>query len=264
MKAFAGGLCAICALISASWATPERLDPRQAMQRSEAAIGKAIGNYGLVDSTGAALPLSSYRGKPLIVSLVYTSCSSICPPTTQHLIAAIGQAAKLIGSDRFAVLTIGFDARNDTPAQLAHFASVQGVKFVNWRLASADSATMGALLRDLGFSYVAVAGGFDHVTQTTIIDRDGIIRCHVYGDEFPIQMFIEPLKDVVYGTSTAFSPAGLIDRIKFICTIFDPGSGRYRIDYGLAFGSVIAALSLVVMGGLILREWKRARDAGTA
>jgi protein SCO1/2 len=264
MKTIAIGMGALCAMCCAAWAAPERLDPRQAMQRSEAAIGKPIGNYSLSDSTGAALALSSYRGKPLIVSLVYTSCSSICPPTTQHLIAAVGQAGKLIGSDRFAVLTVGFDARNDTPAQLARFASVQGVKFSNWRLASADSATMAALLRDLGFSYVAVAGGFDHVTQTTIIDRDGIIRRHVYGDDFPIQMFIEPLKDVVFGTSTTFSPAGLVDRIKFICTIFDPGSGRYRIDYGLAFGSVIAALSLAVMGGLILREWKRLRDAGTA
>jgi protein SCO1 len=261
MKAFVLGLSAIWALTSTTWAAPERIDPRQAMERSEAAVGRKIGNYNLFDSTGAALPLASYRGKPLIISLVYTSCNSVCPPTTQHLMAAVGQAAKLIGPDRFAVLTVGFDARNDTPVRLAQFASVQGVKFANWRLASADSATMEALLRDLGFSYAAVAGGFDHVAQTTIVDRDGIVRRHVYGDDFPIQMFMEPLKDAVYGTTTAFSPAGLVDRIKFICTTFDPGSGRYRIDYGLAFGSVIAALSLAVMGGLILREWKRTRDA---
>jgi protein SCO1 len=261
MKAFVFGLSAICVMTSAAWAAPERLDPRQAMERSEAAVGRKIGNYSLFDSTGAVLPLASFRGKPLILSLVYTSCYSVCPPTTQHLIAAVGQATKLIGPDRFAVLTVGFDARNDTPARLAQFASVQGVKFANWRLASADSATMEALLRDLGFSYASVAGGFDHVSQTTIVDRDGIVRRNVYGDDFPIQMFMEPLKDAVYGTTTAFSPAGLVDRIKFICTTFDPGTGRYRIDYGLAFGSVIAALSLAVMGGLILREWKRPHDA---
>jgi len=261
MKACVFGLSAFCALASAAWAGPERIDPRQAMERSEAAIGRRIGDYNLIDSTGAVLPLASYRGKPLILSLVYTSCNSVCPPTTQHLIVAVGQAAKLIGPDRFAVLTVGFDARNDTPVRLAQFASVQGVKFANWRLASADSATMEALLRDLGFSYAAVAGGFDHVTQTTIADRDGIVRRHVYGDDFPVQMFMEPLKDAVYGTAAAFSPAGLLDRIKFICTTFDPGTGRYRIDYSLAFGSVIAALSLALMGGLILREWKRPRDA---
>ena len=72
-------------------------------------------------------------------------------------------------------------------------------------------------------------------------------------------MFIEPLKDVIYGTTTSFTLAGIIDRIKFICTTFDPGAGRYRIDYGLVFGSVIAAFSLVIFGGLLLREWRRAR-----
>mgnify|MGYP001171295862 CR=1 FL=1 len=68
---------------------------------------------------------------------------------------------------------------------------------------------------------------------------------------------MEPMKDVVYGTTSAFSMSGILDRIKFICTTFDPGAGRYRIDYGLVFGSVIAAFSLIVFGGLIAREWVR-------
>jgi protein SCO1/2 len=260
MKTVILGLAVVGALASAAWAGPDRIDPRRAMERSEAAIGRILGNYHLVDSTGAALPLTSLRGKPLVISLVYTSCGSVCPPTTQHLIDAIRQAAKLIAPDRFVVLTVGFDARNDTPARLTQFANIQGVRFPNWRLASGDPATIEALLRDLGFSYTAVAGGFDHVTQTTIVDRNGIIMRHVYGDDFPIQMFMEPLKDAVYGTTTVFDLGGLIDRVKFICTTFDPGAGRYRIDYGLAFGSVIAALSLLAMGGLILREWNRTRN----
>src|SRR5262249_20978632 len=114
---------------------------------------------------------------------------------------------------------------------------------------------------DLGFSYTAIAGGFDHVAQTTIVDRDGRVYRHVYGDDFPTQMLIEPLKDTVYGRQTAFTASGIFDRIKFICTVFDPSAGRYRIDYGLAFGSVIAALSLTMMGGLILREWRRSGRA---
>ena len=71
-------------------------------------------------------------------------------------------------------------------------------------------------------------------------------------------MFMEPMKDVVYGTRTSLSFTGIVDRIKFICTAYDPGAGRYRIDYGLVFGSVLAAISLLVMGGLLLREWLRA------
>ena len=224
-------------------------------------MGRTVGNHSLTDSAGAPLVMAAYRGKPLVISLVYTACSSVCPATTQHLIGAVTEARRILGRDAFAVLTVGFDARNDKPAQMAQFAVTQGVNLENWRLASADAGTLSVLLRDLGFSYAAVAGGFDHVTQTTILDRNGKVYRHVYGDDFPVQMLVEPLKDVVYGTTTSFTFAGLIDRIKFICTTYDPGAGRYRIDYGLVFGSVIAALSLVLMGGLLVREWRRAGRA---
>ena len=238
-------------------ATPERLDPRKVIEQSEQAIGRNVGNYKLTDSTGAPISLRDYRGKPLVISLIYTACSSVCPPTTQHLINAVNEAGRVFGPDRFNVLTVGFDARNDTPARMAQFASIQGVKIKNWRLASADPATIGALLHDLGFSYVSVAGGFDHVTQTTIVGSDGKVYRPVYGDDFPLQMFIEPLKDAIYGTSSSFSMSGILNRVKFICTVYDPGAGRYRIDYGLAFGSVIAALSLLIFGGILYREWNR-------
>jgi len=244
-------------LAAAPDAPSARLDPRKVIEQSERAIGRQLGNYRLIDSTGASVPLRDYRGKPLVISLIYTACSSVCPPTTQHLIDAVKEAGRIFGYDRFNVLTVGFDARHDTPARMAQFASIQGVKIQNWRLASADPATIEALLHDLGFSYVSVAGGFDHVTQTTIVGSDGKVYRSVYGDDFPLQMFIEPLKDAIYGTSSSFSMSGILDRVKFICTVYDPGAGRYRIDYGLAFGSVIAALSLLIFGGLLYREWFR-------
>ena len=252
------GLGLLLALAPATLAAAQaRIDAREALQKSEAAIGRKLGDYVLIDSRAAPLPLSRYRGKPLVISLVYTACSSVCPPSTQRVIDAVQEARRTIAPDRFEVLTIGFDAGKDTPARLSQFANVQGVRFSNWRLASADSRTISALLDDLGFSYSAAAGGFDHVAQTSIIDAEGRIYRHVYGDDFPVQMLIEPLKDVVYGTRTAWTFNGVVDRIKFICTTFDPGAGRYRIDYGLVFGSVIAAFSLAVMGSLILREWLR-------
>jgi protein SCO1/2 len=238
-----------------------RLDADHALARSEKAIGRGIGAHTLTDATGAPLSLASYRGKPLIISLVYSSCSSICPTTTQHLITAVGEARRVLGADRFEVLTVGFDARHDTPARMTQFAAVQGIKLSNWRVASADAGTLSALLGELGFSYAAAAGGFDHIAQTTIIDANGRIYRHVYGDDFPLQMLVEPLKYLIYGGTPSLSISSLIDRLRFICTTYDPAAARYRIDYGLAFGSVIAAMTLVAFGGLLLREWQRARRA---
>lgn len=249
-----------CLSVASAIAAPasQAIDPGAAVAAGERAVGRTVGDYRLADTTGAMLSLRDYRGKPLVISLVYSACSSICPPTTQHLIDVVNEANRVFGPDRFAVLTVGFDARNDTVARMAQFASHQGIKSANWRVASGDSATIAALLNDLGFSYRAVAGGFDHPAQTTILDPDGRVYRHVYGDEFPFPMFMEPMKDVIYGTRTPFSFDGFLDRVRFICTTYDPGSRRYRFDYGLVFGGALAAFSLLAMGGLILREWVRA------
>ena len=73
-------------------------------------------------------------------------------------------------------------------------------------------------------------------------------------------MLVEPLRDLVFGRFRAVVAApDLLSRIRYICTTFDPGAGRYRIDYGLVFGSGIGALSLVVCFALFAREWKRSR-----
>lgn len=258
-RSLLAGLAAAAIVTGAEASQTERgpLDPKRALERSESAIGRQVGAYQLTDVKGGPLSLASLRNKPLVVSLVYSACSSSCPVTTQRILDAVDQANRVFGPDRFTVLTVGFDARNDTPARMAHFASLQGIKAPNWRVASADPGTISALLRDLGFSYSNIAGGFDHVTQTTILDPEGRVYRHVYGEDFPLRMFMEPLKDVVYGAATPLSVSGLIDRVKFICTTYDPGAGRYKIDYGLVFGSSIAAFSLMIFGLVIVREWRK-------
>lgn len=251
-----------CLFVTPGSGAAERLDVRAAFAKSEGAIGRVLGKHALTDSSGTQFSLGDYRGKPLVISLVYTSCSSVCPATTQRLIDAVNEGGRDVGLDRFNVLTIGFDARNDTPARLAQFSVTQGVALANWRFASADVATLTSLLGELGFSYQSVAGGFDHVTQTTIIDRDGKVSRHIYGEDFPLVLFVEPLREVVHGKiSERLAPSSIVDRIRLICTVYDPGAGRYRIDYGLVFGSVLAAISLALIGGLILREWLRTRRA---
>lgn len=250
-------LTVIALASTAPAATKARLDAETVIKLSEAAIGRTVGNHVLTDSNGEVLPLESFRGRPLVISLVYTSCSSVCPVTTQHVMQAVRKARRVVGDGSFAVLTFGFDARHDTPAQLAAFASTQGIDLKDWQLASADAATVEAVLEDVGFTYAAAAGGFEHITQTTILDAEGRVYRHVYGDKFPDQVFIEPLKELVLGTTVkSFAFTDLVDRIKFICTVYDPASGAYEFDYAIFFGITIGGLSLILSGFVIFRLWR--------
>lgn len=246
--------------LSDSRLSDPRLDPRRVIALSEAALGTLLGEHQLTDSHGRRFSLADYRGKPLVISLIYTSCSTVCPITTQHLLDAVTEARRSLGADRFAVLTIGFDARNDTPPRMASFANRQGIPAQNWRAASGDAATLTALLRELGFSYLAAAGGFEHITQTSIIDAEGRVYRHVYGEDFPLPVFIEPLKETVFGTTTrAFTVSALMDRISFLCTVYDPNQGRYRTSYAIALGIGVGALSLIIAGVIFIRAWTRNR-----
>jgi protein SCO1/2 len=238
------------------------LQQRTSLEISQQAIGRTIGNYRFTDSRGAKLELADLRGRPMVVSLIYTSCTHVCPMITQRLRQATEEAQGLIGSDRFVVITVGFDVRNDTPMRMAAFARAQGIDLPDWKLLSGDEASVPAFARDLGFTYTASAGGYEHVAQTTIVDRDGRVYRQVYGDDFPIQVFMEPLKETVYGTVGSFRSVGaLFDRVRFLCTIYDPNQGRYRISYAIAMSFLAGLITLGTTAVVISRAWLNSRRA---
>jgi len=238
------------------------LDPDRSLEVSQQAIGRTIGGYRFIETKGGTLTLDELRGKPLVVSFIYTSCSHVCPMISQRLRQAVDEAQRVMGPDRFNVVTVGFDVRNDTPMRMAAFARAQGLDLPNWQFLSGTEANMSALAKDLGFTYVASAGGYLHTAQTTIIDRDGRVYRQVYGDDFPIQMFMEPLKETVYGTiGTFLSVTGLIDRVRFLCTVYDPNQGRYRISYAIAMSFLTGLVSLGATAIVISRAWLNSRRA---
>jgi hypothetical protein len=137
--------------------------------------------------------LAGYRGKPLVVSLIYTSCYHVCPTITQSLAHAVEVAEEALGEASFQVATVGFDAAVDSPERMATFAREQGIDHPGWRFLSADAATIEELSTALGFIFYRSPKGFDHLTQTTIIDSGGTVYRQVYGDTFPAPRLVEPL-----------------------------------------------------------------------
>ncbi|MCU9846909.1 SCO family protein [Defluviimonas sp. WL0024] len=256
-------LAVILAGLAASPAVAEKLDAEIAYETSQAAIGNATSDHVLTDHRGRTLTLAELRGKPLLVSLIFTSCATVCPITADHLRESVLKAQQALGNDAFNILTFGFDASGDRPAQLAGFAGTHRlVEVTNWQIASADPATTEALLTELGFSFRAGAGGFEHVTQTSLLDAEGRVYRQMYGEAFPLPVLLEPLKELVLGIrTTAITAEGLWDRISFLCTVYNPLTGAYRFDYGIFFGIFFGALSLVLTGIVIFRLWLERRRA---
>ena len=233
----------------------------EALEISQAVIGRELAALEFTDSFGQAVSLADYRGQPLLVSLIFTSCHHVCPALTRHLKTAVDAAREALGHDSFKVVTIGFDTPIDTPERMRDFARKQGINDPNWAFLSASTETMAELVENLGFIYFTTPRGFDHITQITIVDREGMIYQQVYGGTFELPWLVEPLKDLVFNRPQSAHNffSGMVDRVKLFCTVYDPNTGRYRFDYSLFVQ--IAIGSFVILGVIIylLVEIRRAR-----
>ena len=241
-----------------------RYDPDRALGLSQQAIGGSIGDYGLIDEFGNTVNLrSDYAGRPLVVSMIFTSCHHVCPATTKHLAKAVESARAALGDDSFDVVTIGFDVANDTPQAMAAFARRQGVTDDNWRFLSATSESIQTISDDLGFIFFPTPRGFDHINQSSIIDRKGVVYGQVYGVTFELPWLVEPLKEIVFNrpSSAGHLFAGIVDRVKLFCTVYDPATGRYRFDNSLFVQVAVGASMILAILIYLFNELRKSRRA---
>lgn len=240
-------------------------DEAAALSISQAAVGRIVSDHGFRDTKRRAVQLGDYRGKPLVINFVYTSCYHTCPLVVQTLARAVEMAQDALDADSFNVVTIGFDSRSDTPSRMRAFALDQGIDLPNWRFLSADAATIDALASEIGFVYYPSPRGFDHLAQTTIVDPAGVIYRQIYGGEFSPQALVEPLKRMAYGqVGDLTSIAGIVKRVRLFCTVYDPKRDGYRFDYSIFVGGTIGAVSLAAVGFILFRAWRRQRSMGKA
>ena len=234
-------------------------DYDQALAFSQAALGNQLGSYQFTDVDGKVLQLDQLRGKPLVLSMVFTSCYQICPMTTRHLSKVVQKARKALGDDSFNIAVVGFDTAVDTPDAMRFFAAKQGVSDKGWNLLSTDQSTITALSEELGFQYYASSNGFDHLIQATVIDAEGKVYRQVYGQVFDTPLLVDPLIELVLGRSPPEQPllANLVDKIKLFCTTYDPVRDGYYFDYSLFLGMLIGATIILFTGTIVFGGWHR-------
>ncbi len=251
----------ICLALIALTATAAEYDRGEALEISQGAIGRMLGDFQLRNTDGQAFELSELRGRPLVISMIYTSCHHICPRITRNLAETVDVAREALGEDAFSVITVGFDWKVDTPERMKQFAAQHGgAGQADWHFLATDAGTVDALSDNLGFLYFASPKGFDHLAQTTVVDREGKIYRQVYGVDIEKQSLVEPLKQLVFDTPRS---AGFIEHwvstFKLFCTVYDPNSDRYRFDYSIVMMILVGILSLGAIATFIVSEWRRAR-----
>jgi protein SCO1/2 len=243
------------------------LDERAALATSQAVIGQWVPDHTLLDRQGRPVALSSYRGKPLLVSFIYTGCFQICPANTRLLHEAVKGLDRLLSPNQFNVISIGFNQPFDNPQAMRSFAAQHRIDYPNWEFLSPPAATVEPLTRGFGFSYAATPAGFDHVLGVTVVDAQGRIYTQVYGDRLSAEQLGEPLRQLLtQGPLSAQRPqqqlAALIERVRILCTVYDPETGQYRYNYALFF-EVLGGLAFFLTVGAYWVADRRQRRRDT-
>lgn len=127
----------------------------------------------LTDQQGHTRALAERRGRPLLVSMFYTSCQFVCP----MLIEALRDTETRLSADeraRLSILLVSIDPEHDTVAVLQRTAEQRQLDPAHWTLARTDARSVRKLAAMLGIQYRALANGeFNHTTALILLDADG-------------------------------------------------------------------------------------------
>jgi len=238
------------------------LDENAAFERSQAVIGQPMRDFVLLDREGKPVELARFRGKPLLVNFVYTACFQVCPTTTRNLQKAVEETVNVMGADRFNIVTIGFNQPFDSPQAMKDFARRYGLDLPNWEFLSPAPAIVNDVTQSFGFSFVPTPAGFDHLNQITMVDADGKIVRQVYGEKFTPKDLAEPLKLLITGSAIpkdVGTVKELMERIRIMCSVYDPVAGRYRTNYSVYFMVAGFLTFLCFLAYFSLHMWRSTR-----
>jgi len=259
-------LSAAISIFTAVFAISGRCLAREPVESPDNAVGKALGNYALIDQDGRLFNLKELFGKPLVISYAYTSCTHTCTPTLAKLKRAFGSDAGGLGVS-FSALTIGFDTENDTPEKLRDYGKNFTGDFSAWRFATSTRKTMDSLTKELGFYHEKDgSGGFEHINLVTIAGKDGKVVKQLYGAALDPGDVVKAIRLALSAppptpplpADAAVKTLSIIDRLRLFCYTYDESTGRYRLNYGavatLTIGTLLQGITIGWIIYLIVRK----------
>ncbi len=125
-------------------------------------------DFGVRDEAGRPLRLADLRGRPVVVTFLYTTCRDTCPLTTQQIRAALDD----LGHD-VPVVAVSVDPENDTPRRARSFMLKQRMHG-RMRWALGDAARLGRVWRAYGVA--PQRDGAEHSASTVLLDGRGVQR----------------------------------------------------------------------------------------
>jgi protein SCO1/2 len=224
-------------------------------------VGQTIDlNIPFVDDNGKNVLLQKYfNTKPVLLTIVYYDCPSLCNYHLNGLTAALKRIDWTTGQ-QFDVVAVSMDARED--AVLAHQKKKAYVAEYNrqqpiegWHFLTGTEANIKKLAQQVGFQFhwVEDQKQFAHASVAYVITPQGKISRYLYGIEFEPQTVRLALVEAADGKIST-----LVDQLILFCFHFDPAKNKYVL-YAFNIMRAGAVLILLVLAAILIPAWRRER-----
>jgi protein SCO1 len=153
-------------------------DKAPSASRYEGALlprGVRAPNFSLTDQDGRRVSMRALRGRPVLVTFLYTTCEETCPGMAQTVRGALDDLGRDVPA-----LAIAVDPPRDTPGRARRFLAKQrATGRLAFVLGSRDE------LRPVwkGFAIQPQSVRQEHQARFTLVDRQGFQRIGFPGSE---------------------------------------------------------------------------------
>jgi protein SCO1 len=127
----------------------------------------------LTDQHDKPVVLSAFKGKPVLVDFIYTSCPGRCLTETQKMAKVADKFSNELGS-KVVLLSITVDPEHDRPHQLLEYTKKQDVERPGWYFLTGSSDTIDQVLSNCKLIRQREADGtVDHIIGVFLLGPDG-------------------------------------------------------------------------------------------
>ena len=142
--------------------------------------GDDVPDFTLVNQSGKTIHLDQFRGKPLLLTFIYSRCPlpDYCPLMSSNFSAVLQQLQKSPAVfEKAQLLSISIDPEFDQPGVLRDYGKryVGNVDpdFQRWQFASGSAQQVRKVADFFGLSYNLKEGQIVHRLQTVLMGADG-------------------------------------------------------------------------------------------